>query len=450
MSGNRVIPLIGSAIVAHLFASATPISAQHQVAKLLPADVAAGDEFGRGAAVSGHVAVFGAYKQGCTSGSLCGAVYVFRWDGANWTQEQKLIPTDQQAGHYFGGATAIDGDAVLAGAATDGDPAGSGAAYVFRWNGSTWLQEAKLKAADAASQDQLGIAVAVQGTVAVAGAPLDDDAGEWSGSASVFRKGPSAWSQEAKLVASDAEAGDQFGISASVDGDLMVIGSHRDDAACPGDPDCDSGAAYVFYYDGANWIEEAKLTASDAAAGDAFGYSTQLSGSLVIAGSPGHDPAGAAYVFRREGNSWVQEAKLTPWDGDSGDQFGFVALHGDLALVGAGADDDACPGDPGCNSGAAYLFRRFGTSWAPISKLTAADAAAGDAFGWMKSVGLGEDSAVLGASLRDEQGLDAGAAYVFDLIGIPNVPTLTAWGVAALMLLVVTAATVVFVRRRTV
>jgi len=113
---------------------AVPSRAQYELGKLVPADLTAEDEFGRAASVSGTVAVFGAFKQDCAHGSYCGAAYVFRWNGVTWTEEQKLVPGDAQQGHYFGGATAISGDAILVGAATDNG--GCGAVYVFRWNGA--------------------------------------------------------------------------------------------------------------------------------------------------------------------------------------------------------------------------------------------------------------------------------------------------------------------------
>ena len=171
---------------------------------------------------------------------------------------------------------------------------------------------------------------------------------------------------EVKLTASDAAEGDQFGRRVSVSGDLAIVGARRDD-----DAGGESGSAYIFRRTGTNWSEEAKLTASDPAAGDFFGFSVSISGDLAIVGAPFDDDAGnqsgSAYVFRRTGTSWSQEAKLTATEAAADDQFGVsVSISGDLAVVGAFGDDDA-----GSTSGAAYIFRRTGTSWAEEAKLTA-------------------------------------------------------------------------------
>ena len=137
----------------------------------------------------------------------------------------------------------------------------SGSAYVFRYDGSDWVEEAKLTASDGAADDYFGGSVAISGDTAVVGAVCDDDNGRNSGSAYVFRYDGSDWAEEAKLTASDGAAYDYFGCSVAVSGDTAVVGASDDD-----DNGLDSGSAYVFRYDGSDWTEEAKLTASDGAA----------------------------------------------------------------------------------------------------------------------------------------------------------------------------------------
>ena len=156
---------------------------------------------------------------------------------------------------------------------------------------------------------------------------------------------------EVKLTASDAAAGDGFGISVSISGDLAIVGAPLDD-----DVSFASGSAYIFRRGGGIWSQEAKLTASDAAAGDAFGFSVSINGDLAIVGALQDDDAGtfsgSAYIFRRNGTSWSEEAKLTASDAASVDLFGiFVSISGDLAIVGAQGDDDA-----GSGSGSAYVY----------------------------------------------------------------------------------------------
>lgn len=162
---------------------------------------------------------------------------------------------------------------------------------------------------------------------------------------------------------------------------------------------------------GTSWSEQAKLTASDAAAGDWFGYSVAVSGDTAVVGANGDDDGGSAsdsaYVFVRSGMSWNEQTKLTASDPAIGDNFGTsVALSGHTAVVGAPFDDDGIT-----NSGSAYVFVRSGTSWSEQAKLIAGDADAGDNFG--RSVAVSDDTAVVGAYQDDDGGSNSGSAYVF-------------------------------------
>ncbi|MDM8542978.1 choice-of-anchor D domain-containing protein [Desulfococcaceae bacterium HSG9] len=282
-----------------------------QVAKLTAADAAAGDNFGYSVAVSGDTAVVGAnYDE--DGGSASGSAYIFE-KGAGWTngsgnQTAKLTASDAAAADWFGHSVAVSGDTAVVGAIGDSDAgSNSGSAYVFeRDNGGTdnWGQTAKLTAADAAAGDNFGYSVAVSGDTAVVGAYANDDAGTESGSAYVFEKG-AGWTngsvnQTAKLTASDAALGDWFGISVAVSGDTAVVGAYYDD-----DGGTNSGSAYIFEK-GAGWTngsgnQTAKLTASDAAADDIFGFSVAVSGDTAVVGAnyddDGGSTSGSAYVF---------------------------------------------------------------------------------------------------------------------------------------------------------
>ncbi len=207
---------------------------------------------------------------------------------------------------------------------------------------------AKLTASDAASGDQFGTSVAVSGDTAVIGAFLDDDAGSGSGSVYVFTRSGTTWTEEAKLTASDAAAADIFGNSVSVSGDTAVIGAVQDD-----DAGGTSGSAYVFTRSGTTWTEQQKLTASDAAANDEFGISVAVTGDTTVIGATGDaNESGAAYVFTRSGTTWTEQAKLIASDVALDDDFGrSVAVTGDTAVVGASSNDDA-----GSGSGSAYVF----------------------------------------------------------------------------------------------
>ncbi len=227
---------------------------------------------------------------------------------------------------------------------------------------------AKLLADDGVSGDTFGYSVAVAGDTAVIGAVGDDDNGDTSGSVYVFtRDGAGNWSQQAKLTASDATAFHRFGHSVAVAGDTAVIAANGD-----GDNGIAAGAAYVFTRDGAgNWSQQAKLTASDAAASDRFGRSVAAMGDTAVIGSPDDDNStGSAYVFTRDGaGNWSQQTKLTAADATAIDHFGgSVAVTGDTAVIGSTNDND------GLSNGSAYVFTRDGAgNWSQLAKLTASD-----------------------------------------------------------------------------
>ncbi|MFC1600778.1 FG-GAP-like repeat-containing protein [Candidatus Sumerlaeota bacterium] len=380
-----------------------------QQAKLTASDGAAGDRFGMSVSISGDVAVVGSYLDD-DSGDSSGSAYVFEKSGSSWSQTIKLTADDAAADDQFGVFVAISGlTAVVGSIGDDGGVADSGSAYVFEKSGGSWSQTAKLTAADAAAGDQLGWGASISGETAVLGAVFDDDDGVDSGSAYVFEKSGGSWSQTAKLTASDGAAGDEFGISTSVNGDTAVIGAYLDD-----DGGADAGSAYVFEKSVGSWSQAAKLTASDAGAGDNFGNTVSVGVNTAIVGSylddhAGGADAGAAYVFEKSGGSWSQTAKLTASDAAASQWFGYsVSIYADVLLVSAPRDNDG-----GTNSGSVYLFRKVGGAWTESAKLSAADAAIDDYFGIAVSVTAG--TAIVSAHLDDDKGDASGSAYVFDL-----------------------------------
>ena len=329
-------------------------------------------------------------------------------------EPSKLIANDGAAGDFFGFSVALSGDTALIGALKDDDDTlgvEAGSAYVFVRSEKIWRQQAKLTAVDGAPNDTFGGNVALFDDMAVIGAMRDDDVGENSGSVYMFTRSKGEWSQFSKFIAADTAEGDAFGQSIALSADIMVIGAPRDDAQGK-----DSGSAYVFTRSGKVWSQQAKLTATDGAAGDLFGISVALSGETLLVGADLNDEkadnAGAAYVYTRSGNNWIQQAKLTAADGAETDIFGVrVALSGDTALISARRDDTVM----GVDAGSAYLFTRTGTSWSQQIKLTAPDGAADDRFG--RSVALDGDTAVIGAMFQDEKGDNSGSAYVFTRSG---------------------------------
>jgi len=285
----------------------------------------------------------------------------------------------------------------------------SGSAYVFTRSGTTWTEEQKLTASDATTTDRFGFSVAISGDTTVVGASQDDDAGSASGSAYVFTRSGTTWSEQAKLIASDADVGDLFGTSVAVSGGTTVVGAFAND-----DAGATSGSAYVFTRSGTTWSEQAKLTASDARVDAQFGSSIAVEGDTVVVGAVRDDDggrhSGSAYVFTRSGATWSQQAKLTASEPAIRDFFGnSVSVSGDTVVVGSNLDDDA-----GRDSGSAYVFTRSGTTWSEQAKLAASDATARDQFG--NSVSVSGGTVVVGARSDDDAGSSSGSAYVFSLI----------------------------------
>ncbi len=380
-----------------------------EVAKLIAEDSASNDFFGFSIALSDDTAVIGALRDD-DNGVDSGSVYVFTRFGTNWSQQTKFTAADSGAGDEFGGQVALDGDIAVIGARHDDEKGvDSGSAYVFTCSGTAWSHQAKLTASDGAAGDEFGYSVAISGDTAVIGAPRDDDKSDDSGSAYVFTRSGSTWSQQAKLDATDGAAGDVFGISVAISGDTVVIGADLAD-----EKGSNSGAAYVFSRSGNTWSQHVKLTADDGAAGDLFGIRVTLSGDTAVIGAARDDDkgdeSGSAYVFIRSGIEWVQQAKLSATDGVANDRFGTrVAIYGNTAVIGA------ILGDATSNkSGSAYVFTRSGSSWSQQAKLAASDGAADDVFGW--SVALYGDTVMIGAptSIIALPG-GTGSAYVFEL-----------------------------------
>ncbi|MCK5772144.1 MAG: hypothetical protein KAH28_17415, partial [Algiphilus sp.] len=411
------------------------------------------DMFGKSVSINGDTLVVGAYwEDGSASGGEsdnsafgAGAAYVFVRSGTTWTQQAYLKASNAGSGDNFGYAVAVSGDTLVVGAygedssASGGESDNSvhdaGAAYVFVRSGTTWTQEAYLKASSTDISDIFGFSVAIDGDTLVVGAHREDSSASGgesdnsatdSGAAYIFTRSGTAWTQEAILKASNAETDDDFSYTAvSIDGDSVVVGApHEDSSASGGESDnsaLNAGAVYVFTRSGTTWTQEAYLKASNAEAADYFGYSVAISGDSVVAGANSEDSstsggesdnsvnnAGAAYIFTRSGTTgvWTQQAYLKASNADAGDYFGYsVAISGDNAIIGAINEDSSASGgesdNSASNAGAAYLFTRSGTIgvWTQQAYLKASNAGSGDNFSY--PVVIDGNSLVMGAEGED-------------------------------------------------
>jgi hypothetical protein len=380
-----------------------------QEAYLKASNTDAFDEFGRAVAIDENVIVVGAPGESSNSAGVdgdessdglfaAGAVYVFRRTGSEWRKEAYLKASDPKSGALFGWHVAIDDEVIVVGApgivyldpsepADDNYP-NDGAAYVFRYNGATWVEEQKLVASNAELGDEFGFQVAVDDDiVAVAATSEDsgiggeapeptDNTASMSGAVYAFELQPDGtWAQTDYIKSPDPDGalaafpdcfdvdeceGDRFGSRIELDDDTLVVGSYREDGAARqvnGDPldnaAKDSGAAYVFRRgDGGNWTQEAYLKSTNSDPGDFFGNNFGLVGNLLAVAANGESSgatgiggdatnndaqsAGAVYLFQRVGVEWQQIEYIKPMNTERFDNFGFnIDISDNMIVIGS-------------------------------------------------------------------------------------------------------------------
>lgn len=289
-----------------------------QQARLVAADAMTTAQFGHAVALDGNTALIGAQFDS-EAGNRAGAVYVFVRTGTTWTQQAKLLPSDPVDFGLFGWSVALDGNTALVGAIfNDKDifSFATGAAYVFARSGGVWSEQAKLAAGDTGTFDRFGSAVALEGNIAVVGARTSNASGMDSGAAYVFARTGGGWSEQTRLVAGDAASFDEFGESVALNGTTIIAGAPSKNGA--------TGAAYVFALDDAGWTQQARLTAGDGNPSDEFGQSVALNDTTAFVGAPFNDvplsDAGAAYAYEiiARGTIIIEKA-ADPADGTSFD-----------------------------------------------------------------------------------------------------------------------------------
>jgi hypothetical protein len=372
-------------------------------------------DFGRSLSISGGTFVVGAYgdsssatgvngDQSNEDAAFAGAAYVFTGAGQSWHQQAYLKASNTGADDQFGNAVAIDGDTIAIGAPgesssargvggdeTNDDAPQAGAVYIFERTGEVWAQTAYLKASNADAGDFFGGSVALQGDTLLVGAYEEgssgvdqaDNSAPGAGAVYVFERQSGAWTQTAYLKASNAEAGDLFGVAVALDGDTLVVGASAEASIARGvDGDqtnndaTDAGAAYVFQRSGGTWTQIAYLKASNNLGRELFGSSVAVSADTIVVGAPDDETGstgvngdqdveatgalgtaiqiGAAYVFVRQDQSFVQQAFLKPFG--SASNFGTgVGISGDTVVVAA--------------TTAGYSYFRSAGAWAEQGEL---------------------------------------------------------------------------------
>jgi hypothetical protein len=392
--------------------------------ELRAADGAQGDQFGYSLATAANTILVGAPSKTVGGNANQGAVYAVGFTGTGWVQQAELRAADGAAGDDFGSSLTVVGNTALIGAVGKafGGQQLQGAVYVFSFNGTGWVQTAELAANDGAPGDAFGVSVALAGNTALIGASHKTVASHtFQGAAYVFAFNGASWLEQAELTTSDGATEDSFGRSLAVSGNTAIIGASTKNVA----EHALQGAAYLFAFNGVSWLQQGELTASDGEANDSFGLSVAISGNTALVGCGGKDVGanfsqGAAYVFTSDGSTWSQQAELTASDGAALDLFGSaVALAGNTAVIGAPSKLVGAIAE-----GGAYLFTTDGTSWTQQAELLAPDGAANDGLGGSAAI-LPNNDVVVGASAKTI-GTNSfqGSAFVFGAGNVLQAPAL--------------------------
>ncbi|TXG76443.1 hypothetical protein E6P97_03445 [Patescibacteria group bacterium] len=374
----------------------------------------------------GNTLAVGANGATSAGQSDSGAVYVYTRSGSTWTQQARLNAANASVSRSLGADVVLsaDGNTLAVGAESDEGSGitSAGAIYVFIRSGSTWSEQVRLDAAaDRSTNDRFGrySAISADGNTLATCAYLDEELGLTDvGSVYVFTRSGSTWSQQARLNAGDAASGDGFGssVSLSSDGNTLAIGASLDDNT----GGTDAGSVYVFTRSGTTWSQQTRFQANDAAGNSYFGsHAVTLSGdgrTIGVGAYNARSTSGAVYIFDYVKNAW-SEVRLQASDAAANDQFGFrVALSsdGNTLAIGSWYDDNS----GGTNAGSVYVFTRSGTTWTQQTRLQANDAAANDNFGWSVALSSDGNTLAVGSSYDDNSGgANAGSVYVFTRSG---------------------------------
>ncbi len=369
--------------------------------KVTASDGEAADYFGSSVSISGNYMIVGAYGND-DKGLSSGSAYIFEHQGSNWIQQEILTSPDGSTFDQFGKSVSISGDYAIVGAPLINDEIGS--AYIFHRQGDNWTHQKKLTTWDwdKGEGDKFGSSVGIDGDYAVIGA-IGDDLG--CGAAHIFMRRGSNWIQQAKLIAEDWALDDEFGCEVSISGDYVIAGAYRDNN--------ERGAAYIFKRQGIDWTQHTKLLASDGSIQDCFGYSVALNGDYAILGAYLNDDQihdrGSAYIFKLQGDNWIEQAKLIASDGATDDHFGkSVSICGNTAIIGA-------PGDyiTGNIEGSVYMFKCENNRWTQQAKLRASDGKYEDNFG--STLSISSSYAIIGAYGDDDKGENSGSVYIYNM-----------------------------------
>jgi len=364
--------------------------------KIQASNKALNDYFGHSISTNNNKTIVGTYGKDTQTG----AAYIF----ANNTEVQEIQASDGSTFDQFGWSVAIKNNIIVVGA--DKNDSNKGAIYIFNYNGS-WTETQKIIASDDTYNSSFGYSVAIDDVIVV-GANGDDESGSNAGAAYIFNYNGNEWIETQKIVSNDIEASDNFGESVAISNDIIVVGAYNEGENI-------EGAAYIFRLSGEVWVQEQKLQSSSMGNSYYFGNAVDIDNDIIIVGSysDGGFSAGAVYIFRLSGEVWIEEQKLESSDIAPSDNFGWsVAIEDDIIIVGAKNETSL--------TGAAYMFRYNGSTWIEEQKIVATDKETNDLFG--QSVSIHNDFLAIGAHQESTGFYRAGSAYFYNAISEDALP----------------------------
>lgn len=377
-----------------------------------PANLPDNALFGYKVAIDGDYAIVGVPRANAGLTLDAGAAYIFHRNNGVWEQQDNVYADDAQTGDYFGASVSISGDYAVVGAHLDdvGANADQGSIYVFKRNGLNWTQQQKLTANDGTAIDFFGYSIAIDSTTIVVGAPRDNiGANADQGSVYIYGFLLFGFAFDAKLTASDGDAGDSFGTSVSVNGNFLAVGAIYDDIG----GNANQGSVYSFSQFSNNpqgWSTgqpyHAKISALDGDANDNFGCSVSLGFIFLAVGVRSDDinsnnDQGSVYVYTRlpvPPYNYSSPDKVIAPDGDANDLFGtWVSNSGVHLIIGAPFDDSPFGV---LNQGSVYVYSLLGASPSFIRKIEDDPGEAGGNFG--NAVGISGYEVIIGAYLKKD------------------------------------------------
>jgi len=318
----------------------------------------AGDDyFGRSVAISGNFAIVGAPLDDVGANNNQGSVSIYQHNGSEWVLMQKITDATGAVSDDFGRSVSISGNFAVVGAPGDdvGANTGEGSASIYQYNGSTWVLMQKISGT---AGDGFGEAVYISGNYVVIGAPYDDVGSKTDqGSASIYQYNGSTWVLMQMILDSNGASDDRFGYAVSLEGSFVIVGARYDAVGT----NTDQGSASIYQYNGSTWVLMQKITDAAGVANDWFGYSVSITGSFAAIGATRSD---FVSTYKYNGSTWVLMEKIT--DSPNGGFGVSVAVSGNYLVVGASQETI------GANNrqGAAYIYKKVGSLWQKVLRIT--------------------------------------------------------------------------------